>query len=73
MGVNHDLKSGLVFKEKNMKVPVYNGINYWEIKLNMSIGYRPDKYFFRCVDMPGVVLTRVCNTINIRRGQQIWY
>jgi hypothetical protein len=70
--VNHDFKSGLVFKEKLVKLPVYSGINYWDIKISMKRGYRPEKYFFQCVDWPGVVLVHKCNTINIRKGQQIF-
>ena len=72
-GVNHDLKSGLVFKEKTLQLPVYYGINYWAIKMNIDLDHRPDKYFFRCVDWPGVVLSHPhSNSIEIRRGQQIF-
>jgi hypothetical protein len=70
---NHRVTSGLLFKKKVLQVPIYNGINYWRIRMAMAKDppYKPEKYFFRCIDIPGVVLTSKSHTIDIPKDGQI--
>ena len=70
---NHRTDSGLLFKKKDLDVPVYHGINYWKIKHFMAIEppYKPEKYFYHCITIPGVVLTSNSHTIDIPKNSQI--
>jgi len=70
---NHRPDSGLIFKEKDVELPVYYGINYWRIKNAMAQDppYKPEKYFFKCITVPGVVLGSNSNTIDIPKNRQI--
>jgi len=70
---NHRANSGLVFKKTILQVPVYNGLNYWKIKIKMEQNppYKPEKYFFRCIDVNGVVVASNSHTIDIRKHSQI--
>jgi len=70
-GVNHNPRSGLTFKKKMVSVPVYSGLDYFIIKGYMATNYKPHKYFYRCIDIPGVVLWSRSHTIDIRKGSQI--
>jgi hypothetical protein len=70
---NHRATSGLLFKKKDLDVPVYNGINYFRIKRAMASDppYKPEKYFYHCISIPGVVLSSASHTIDIPRHAQI--
>jgi hypothetical protein len=70
-GCNYRQSSGLFFKKSEVDIPVYSGLNYYKIKLAKAVNYKPEKYFFRCIKVPGVLLSSNSNTIDIVKGRQI--